>query len=274
MIAGDTLEHLSGAVAPIVLTTCGISSGNASRIDGDRPNTVFRRQTFDPLPHPPIGPRGGGLRKFLPPVGDCLASIRSSLQSRWPKTRWITSIHALFVKRRERDGREANPITAIIDPQSVKSGGKSGVRASIPMVMMWARRSGAKNRLFSSLPPFVGPRDRASGRRRGPRRRRPARVDAGRHADLGEALCRWRLSGSRVPHGARDFSAWPRHRNPPTSRSRQSFCSASMSLDCRTRAPLARPLSATCQQWENLSRKAPVFSRLASPHARRLCNAT
>src|SRR5215831_11772160 len=65
VIASDTSKHLSVAVAPIVLTTCGACSGSASRIDGKWPNTVFRCQTFDPLPHPPICPRGGGLTKSL-----------------------------------------------------------------------------------------------------------------------------------------------------------------------------------------------------------------
>jgi hypothetical protein len=47
---------------PHHLRTC---SGSAARIDGDRPNTVSRRQTFDPLPHPPICPRRGGRAKGL-----------------------------------------------------------------------------------------------------------------------------------------------------------------------------------------------------------------
>jgi len=49
VIARDTAKHLSLTVAPIVLTTSGTCSGGASRIDGDRQNAVFRRQTFDPL---------------------------------------------------------------------------------------------------------------------------------------------------------------------------------------------------------------------------------
>src|SRR5262252_5665677 len=65
VIAGDTSKHLSLAVAPIVLTTCGTCSGSASRIDSNRQNTVFRCQAFDPLPHPPICPRGGGFAKAL-----------------------------------------------------------------------------------------------------------------------------------------------------------------------------------------------------------------
>ena len=65
VIAGDTSKHLSLAVAPIVLTTYWACSGGAPRIDSKRQNTVFRRQTLDPLPHPPICPRGGGFAKIL-----------------------------------------------------------------------------------------------------------------------------------------------------------------------------------------------------------------
>jgi len=68
VIAGDTSKHLCVAVAPIVLTTSGTCSGGARRIDGNRQNTVFRRQTFDPLPHPPICPRGSGFAKVLASV--------------------------------------------------------------------------------------------------------------------------------------------------------------------------------------------------------------
>jgi hypothetical protein len=76
VIAGDTSKQFSLAVAPIVLTTNGTCSGGASRIDGNRPNRVLRRQTFDPLPHPPIRPRGGGFTK-IPASGWRLASVQS-----------------------------------------------------------------------------------------------------------------------------------------------------------------------------------------------------
>ena len=65
VIAGDTAKHLCLAVASIVLTTSGTCSGGASRIDGDRQNAVFRRQTFDPLPHPPIRRRRGGVAEVF-----------------------------------------------------------------------------------------------------------------------------------------------------------------------------------------------------------------
>ena len=65
VIAGDTSEHLSLAVAPVLLTTCGACPGGASRIDSNRPHTVLRRQTFNPLSHLPICPRGGGFAEVL-----------------------------------------------------------------------------------------------------------------------------------------------------------------------------------------------------------------
>jgi transposase len=56
--------------------------------------------------------------------------------------------HALYVECRERGEREASPTAAIIDSQSVKSAEKGGL-ASIRMVMMRARRSRARNAIFS-----------------------------------------------------------------------------------------------------------------------------
>ena len=56
--------------------------------------------------------------------------------------------HALYVECRERDEREASPTAAIIDSQSVKSAEKGGP-ASIRMAMMQARKSRARNAIFS-----------------------------------------------------------------------------------------------------------------------------
>jgi transposase len=56
--------------------------------------------------------------------------------------------HALYVECRERGEREASPTAAIIDSQSVKSAEKGGP-ASIRMAMMRARRSRARNAIFS-----------------------------------------------------------------------------------------------------------------------------
>ena len=56
--------------------------------------------------------------------------------------------HALYVECREKGEREASPTAAIIDSQSVKSAEKGG-RASIRMAMMQARKSRARNAIFS-----------------------------------------------------------------------------------------------------------------------------
>ena len=60
VIAGDTGNHLCLAVAPTFQ-----SSGGGPRIDANWQDTVLQCQTFDPLSHPPIGPRGGGDAKVL-----------------------------------------------------------------------------------------------------------------------------------------------------------------------------------------------------------------
>src|SRR6266511_2490411 len=59
--------------------------------------------------------------------------------------------HALYVKCREQDLREASPTAAIIDSQSVKSAEKGGRRSTLT-AMMRARRSKARNAIFSSTP--------------------------------------------------------------------------------------------------------------------------
>jgi transposase len=59
--------------------------------------------------------------------------------------------HALYVKCREKAGREASPSAAIIDSQSVKSAEKGGA-ASTPRAMTLARKSRARSGIFSSIP--------------------------------------------------------------------------------------------------------------------------
>jgi transposase len=58
--------------------------------------------------------------------------------------------HALYVKCREKAGRDASPTAAIIDSQSVKSAEKGGV-ASILADTMRARKSKAKSATSSSI---------------------------------------------------------------------------------------------------------------------------
>jgi transposase len=57
--------------------------------------------------------------------------------------------HALFVRARERAGKEASPTAAIIDSQSVK-GAEKGARASTRRATTRARRSRARSATSSS----------------------------------------------------------------------------------------------------------------------------
>ena len=57
--------------------------------------------------------------------------------------------HALYVRCRERAGRQASPTAAIIDSQSVKSAEKGG-RRSIRRDMIPARKSKARSATSSS----------------------------------------------------------------------------------------------------------------------------
>ena len=67
----------------------------------------------------------------------------------WSYDGTLDRIHyALYVECREQAEREASPTAAIIDSQSVKSAEKGGP-ASIRMAMMRARRSKARNAIFS-----------------------------------------------------------------------------------------------------------------------------
>jgi len=56
--------------------------------------------------------------------------------------------HALYVRCRERAGREASPTAGIIDSQSVKSAEKGGPRSIRPATMQ-ARKSRARSAIFS-----------------------------------------------------------------------------------------------------------------------------
>jgi transposase len=58
--------------------------------------------------------------------------------------------HALYVRCREQEQREASPTAAIIDSQSVKSAEKGGP-ASIRTATMRARRSRARSGIFLSI---------------------------------------------------------------------------------------------------------------------------
>jgi len=58
--------------------------------------------------------------------------------------------HALYVKCREKLGREASPTACVIDSQSVKSAEKGG-RGLTRTAMMLAKRSKARSGIFSSI---------------------------------------------------------------------------------------------------------------------------
>jgi transposase len=58
--------------------------------------------------------------------------------------------HALYVKCREKAGRDASPTAAIIDSQSVKSAEKGGVASTLADTMP-ARKSKAKSATSSSI---------------------------------------------------------------------------------------------------------------------------
>ena len=84
--------------------------------------------------------------KDLPPK----STIHDYLD-RWSYDGTLDSIHhALYIKCREQDGRQASPTAAVIDSQSVKSAEKGGP-ASIRMAMMRGRKSKAKSGISSSI---------------------------------------------------------------------------------------------------------------------------
>jgi transposase len=58
--------------------------------------------------------------------------------------------HALYVKCREKIGREASPTACVIDSQSVKSAEKGG-RKLTRTALMRAKRSKARSGIFSSI---------------------------------------------------------------------------------------------------------------------------
>ena len=58
--------------------------------------------------------------------------------------------HALYVKCREKAGRDASPTAAIIDSQSVKSAEKGGVASTLADTMR-AKKSKAKSATSSSI---------------------------------------------------------------------------------------------------------------------------
>ena len=69
----------------------------------------------------------------------------------WTWDRTLDRIHhTLYVSCREQAGREPSPTASVIDSQTVKSAEKGGAQ-STRMAMMRARRSRARNAIFSSI---------------------------------------------------------------------------------------------------------------------------
>ena len=58
--------------------------------------------------------------------------------------------HELYIRCREKAGRDASPTAAIVDSQSVKSAEKGGLKLT-RMALMRAKRSKAKSGRFSSI---------------------------------------------------------------------------------------------------------------------------
>jgi len=86
------------------------------------------------------------LPKDLPP--------RSTVHGYFDLWNWDGTLerihHALYVKCREKAGRDASPTAAIIDSQSVKSAEKGGA-ASTPAATTRARKSKARNATSLSI---------------------------------------------------------------------------------------------------------------------------
>ncbi len=92
------------------------------------------------------GCQWGSLPKDLPP-----RRTTNDYLCRWDYDGTLNRIHhALYLQCREQGGREASPMAAIIDSQSVKSAEKGGSRTRLAMTL--GRRSKARNATFSSTP--------------------------------------------------------------------------------------------------------------------------
>ena len=119
--------------------------------------------------------------------------------------------HALYVECRDRGKREASPTAAIIDSQSVKSAEKGGP-VSILMALMGQEDQRQEAPPSCRYAGFVAPRHRSPRRYPGSRRRYPASCHSVRNVSvLEEAICRRRLSGTRIPHGAHETPAAARN---------------------------------------------------------------
>lgn len=108
---------------------------------GGNKRTVDEREIVNGLMYIlSTGCQWAALPRDLPP-----RSTVNDYFRRWDYDGTLDRIHhALYVRCREKAGREASPTAAIIDSQSVKSAEKGGVR-SIRMAMMRAKGSKARS---------------------------------------------------------------------------------------------------------------------------------
>ncbi len=108
---------------------------------GGNKRTVNEREIINGLMYIlSTGCQWAALPKDLPPKSTVNDYFR-----RWDHDGTLDRIHhRLYVKCRQKAGREASPTAAIIDSQSVKSAEKGGVRSTHPALMR-ARRSTARN---------------------------------------------------------------------------------------------------------------------------------
>jgi transposase len=162
------------------------------------------------------GCQWGALTKDLPPK-----STVWDYFSRWGSEGTLERIrHALCVAVREQAGREASPVTAIIDSQTAKATGPKGApRSTRPASTRprgWRAQARPADRHARPAAGGGGP----SGRRAGPPRRRAA-VAAGAAAvplPRARVVAGWPATSSGTSAAPPPSSAWQRSASCPAAR--------------------------------------------------------
>ena len=216
------------------------------------------------------GCQWAALPKGLPPW----TTVNDYLR-RWNQYRTLDQIrYALYALNREQAGREASPMAAIIDSQSVKSAEKGGLHRPFGLPC------GQEDQGQEAARP--GRHPRPADARHPPRRRHPgsqwwraADGVAVRPLPLpAEALCRRWVKG-------RQLSGRAAHDMPPDqTRDRQAIRVAQVrrtaeALDRRAHHCLAQPMLKIGQGWKCLNRRPLAIISWASVRRmlRRLCPA-